>query len=116
MDRLLSQTMTAREMRSRFSQCSCGLRALRVQRNFLKQFNLIWVVQSPSQKYFDSLLTQIASISFASRPTQRGVSRSSRTLGRDAMDVRCAADESAFLRTVKSCGPDASMVGVKSAE
>jgi hypothetical protein len=29
------------------------------------------------------------------------------------MDVSCAADESAFLRTAKSCGPDASMVGVK---
>jgi hypothetical protein len=29
------------------------------------------------------------------------------------MDARCAADESAPLRTAKSCGPDASMVGVK---
>jgi hypothetical protein len=29
------------------------------------------------------------------------------------MDVSCAADESALLRTAKSCGPDASMVGVK---
>ena len=32
---------------------------------------------------------------------------------RDAMDASCAADESALLRTAKSCGPDASMVGVK---
>jgi hypothetical protein len=29
------------------------------------------------------------------------------------MDAGGAADESAFLRTAKSCGPDTSMVGVK---
>jgi hypothetical protein len=29
------------------------------------------------------------------------------------MDASGAADESAILRTAKSCGPDASMVGVK---
>jgi hypothetical protein len=29
------------------------------------------------------------------------------------MDASCATDESALLRTAKSCGPDASMVGVK---
>jgi hypothetical protein len=29
------------------------------------------------------------------------------------MDVSCAADESVTLRTAKSCGPGASMVGVK---
>jgi len=29
------------------------------------------------------------------------------------MDASGAADESATLRTAKSCGPDASMVGVK---
>jgi hypothetical protein len=33
---------------------------------------------------------------------------SSRTLGRDAVDAGSAEDESAFLRTEKSCGPDAS--------
>src|SRR5580692_6636620 len=32
------------------------------------------------------------------------------------MDASCAADESAILRTAKSCGPDASMVGVKLVE
>jgi hypothetical protein len=32
------------------------------------------------------------------------------------MDASGAADESAILRTAKSCGPDASMVGVKFAE
>src|ERR1700732_1319670 len=38
---------------------------------------------------------------------QRGVSRSSRTLERDAMDAGGAADERVALRTAKSCGPDA---------
>ena len=32
------------------------------------------------------------------------------------MDASGAADESANLRTAKSCGPDASMVGVKLVE
>jgi hypothetical protein len=39
-------------------------------------------------------------------PIQRGVSRSSRTLGRDAMDAGGAKDESVVLRTAKPCGPD----------
>jgi hypothetical protein len=43
----------------------------------------------------------------ASRPHKRGASRSSRTLRRDAVDAGGAADESADLRTAKSCGPDA---------
>ena len=36
--------------------------------------------------------------------------------GRDAVDARNASDEGISLRTAKSCGPDASAVGVKSAE
>ena len=50
-------------------------------------------VQPPLQKYSRSLLTQITSSSSPSRPTQRGVSRSSRTLVRDAMDAGGATDE-----------------------
>jgi hypothetical protein len=38
--------------------------------------------------------------------TRGGVSRSSRTLRRDAMDADGATDESADSRTAKSCGPD----------
>src|ERR1700733_2310913 len=53
--------------------------ALHAQDNLLNWIRLIWVVQSPSQKYSGSLLTQITSTTLASRPTQRGVSRSSRT-------------------------------------
>src|SRR5664279_977926 len=41
---------------------------------------------------------------------------SSRTLGRDAVDARCAKDEGAFLRTAKSCGPDASTLASSSRE
>jgi hypothetical protein len=44
-------------------------------------------VQPRSQKYFPSLSEQITSMSPPSPPTQRGVSRSSRTLERDAMDA-----------------------------
>src|ERR1700677_1208687 len=42
-----------------------ALRTLRDQRNLLNRINLIWVVQSSSQKYSGSLLTQITSISAA---------------------------------------------------
>jgi hypothetical protein len=35
------------------------------EKKFYFWFNLIWVVQSPSQKYSGSLLTQITCISFA---------------------------------------------------
>ena len=52
---------------------------LRAQAKFSCAFKLIWAVQSRLQKDFASGLTQIKSISIASRPTQRGVSRSSRT-------------------------------------
>jgi hypothetical protein len=36
--------------------------------------------------------------------------------GRDAVDVGGASDEGAFLRTAKSCGPDASTLAFKSME
>jgi hypothetical protein len=42
----------------------------------------------------------------ASRPTQRGVSRTSQTRGGDAMDAGSARDGRACWRTAKSCGPD----------
>jgi hypothetical protein len=44
-------------------------------------------VQPPSQKYSGVLFTQITSTSFPIPPSQGGVSRSSRTLVRDAMDA-----------------------------
>jgi hypothetical protein len=65
-------------------------------------------VQSHLQKYLSSPLTQIKSISLIV-PAHRGAFRDRH--GRwawDAMDAAGAADESAGLRTAKSCGPDAS--------
>ena len=47
---------------------------LRAQRDLLKQFNLIWVVQCILQKYFHSLLTQITSTSTTVSP-HRGAYR-----------------------------------------
>src|SRR5260370_19205274 len=51
-----------------------------------------------------------------SRPDKRGGSRSSRNAGRDAVDARCAQDESACVRTAKSCGPDAPTLAASCAE
>ena len=66
---------------------------LRLTANLLKQFNLICPVQSRLQKYFDYRFTQISNIPSAIPLLQRGVSRSSRTLVRDAVDAGGALDE-----------------------
>jgi hypothetical protein len=78
-----------------------------------------------SERYFCSHLTQITSRTFRIPPHQRGVSRSSRTRGAEAVDAaafcaqrdRRAGDEPVsdhqasgremLQRTAKSCGPDA---------
>jgi hypothetical protein len=49
-------------------------------------------------------------------PTRRGVSRSSRNVGREAMDAKRALDESALSRTAKPCGPDAATLASSSRE
>jgi len=65
-------------------------------------------VQPRPQKYSCSRLTQITSISLAVPAQHRGAfrDRHERRAG-DAVDAGCAFDESAGLRTAKSCGPDA---------
>jgi hypothetical protein len=55
-------------------------------------------VQPFAQKYSDVLFTQITSTSTSSRPHKRDVSRSSRTLRRDAMDA-AATQRKHFART-----------------
>ena len=55
-----------------YADANHALRALRAQGNLLNWINLIWVVQSFPQKYSGSLLTQITSTSFASRPNTEG--------------------------------------------
>jgi hypothetical protein len=60
---------------------------MREKTDLLKQINLIWPVQSCRRKHFVSLKGQITLRTPASRPDQRGVSRSSRTWVRDAVDA-----------------------------
>jgi hypothetical protein len=87
---------------------SAGQSALRAQRDLLNRIKLMLPVQSPLAKIFP--FPSDANHLHIPRhpgPHDRGVSRSSRTLGWDAMDASGAADESATLRTAKSCGPDA---------
>ena len=61
--------------------------ALRAPAILLSRINLMLAVQSRSQKYFDSKFAQITCISIAVSSPTRGVSRSSRTLGWDAVDA-----------------------------
>jgi hypothetical protein len=62
---------------------------MRVAANFFNRIKLISPVQPLLQKEIASRFAQIKSISLPSRP-QRGVSHSSRTLARDAVDAaRC---------------------------
>jgi hypothetical protein len=48
---------------------------MRIERKFSRGINVIWVVQSPLQKYFRSLLTQITCISLAIPAQYRGAFR-----------------------------------------
>ena len=75
-DRSLTQGIAARPLghaRNRIAEEGVGLPfdaefALHAERNFLSRIKLIWVVQSPCEKYFDSLPRQITSRSRAFRP------------------------------------------------
>src|SRR3984957_16896363 len=66
---------------------------------------------------YASLLTQISFISVAIPAYTKGAfrDRHKRRAG-DAVDAGGAADESATLRTAKSCGPDASTLASSSRE
>jgi hypothetical protein len=55
--------------------------AMRQKSNFVNRINVIWAVKSSPQKYSAFQNTQISGISLPSPPTQKGRSRSSRTLG-----------------------------------
>src|SRR3954453_21620492 len=83
-------------------------RRLRVRGKFkfLRQFKLICPVQSGLKKCFAYRFTRNTIISTAVPPLWRGVSRSSRTLVRDAVDA-AARLTNALKRTAKLCGPDA---------
>src|SRR6266404_1498933 len=64
------------------------------------------------QKYFALPLTQITSKSKTSCPTEGRLAIVTNA-GRDAVDAGSARDERGLLRTAKSCGSDAPIVGVK---
>src|SRR6185437_1262150 len=70
-------------------------------------------VQPPSQKYSSSLFTQITCISHPIPAHTEGRFAIVTNVGQGCDGRGCATDERVTLRTAKSCGPDASMVGVK---
>jgi hypothetical protein len=74
---------------------SPGNDELRVKSNFLNRIKLFLPVQSRLQKDFSSPQTQITFKTPDVPPIQRGVSRSSRTLVRDAMDAAALLTNSA---------------------
>jgi hypothetical protein len=81
---------------------------LRAGRKFSCGIKLISPVQTCPQKYSVSLPTQITSRTAAVPPLKRGVSRSSRTRGGMRWMQAALLTRARALRTVKSCGPDAS--------
>ena len=85
-------------------------RGLRAKSNFPNHFKLICPVQSSPKKYSAFAVGQISDLNPPVSPDKRGGSRSSRNARWDAVDAGGDADESADLRTAKSCGPDAPML------
>ena len=80
---------------------------VRVNSKLLRRFKLIWVVQSPSKKYFAFAVGQINSTDSRVLTHKRGASRSSRTLGAGCDGRGNSQDERCYPRTAKPCGPDA---------
>jgi hypothetical protein len=80
---------------------------VRLTANLLNPINVIWAVQSHSQKYFCFSELQIKLYDSPSHPTEGRIMIVAYA-GWDAMDAGGAKDESAGMRTAKSCGPDAS--------
>jgi hypothetical protein len=64
---------------------------LRAKTNFTNQIKLIWVVQSPREKYSTSHSTQIIGVSPAVLFRQEGRSRVVTNVEQDAVDARASA-------------------------
>jgi hypothetical protein len=76
--------------------------------NFLKQFNVIWVVQSFDEKYFASRFPQISGFFVASRTHKEGRFAIVTNVGSGMRwTLRLCVDERSLERTAKSCGPGA---------
>ena len=86
------------------------------ERKFSFGFNPIPPVQSSSQKYFRSHLTQITHISFAIPSRTEGRFAIVTDVRRDAVDAGGALTKALILRTAKSCGPDAPTLASSSRE
>ena len=74
---------------------------------------MIWGVQSPFAKIFRFTSDPNHLHIFRRLVPHKGRIAIVTDAGRDAVDAGSATDERVVLRTAKSCGPDASMVGVK---
>src|SRR6266436_5811137 len=61
--------------------------------DLLRRFKLIWVVQSPSQKYCACAVGQISGTDSGRLASIRGTYASSRTLRWDAVDAKVLRDE-----------------------
>jgi hypothetical protein len=70
---------------------SAGNRALRAKCNLLNRFNLIWVVQTPSQIFFAFPSRQISGYSRAVSSRQEGRIAIVTNARRDAVDVAASA-------------------------
>ena len=100
-------------MRAAFN-AAMGLRRMRAEKKFCCRIRLIWVVQSPLAKIFRFPFDPNHFYLSRHPGPHKGAFRDRHERrAEDAMDAGGAADESVILRTAKSCGPDASMVGVK---
>ena len=80
---------------------------LRLDAKLLERINAILPVQTCAQKYSAFPVGQINSTSCPSW-SDRAALANVINVERDAVDAGGAQDESANLRTAKSCGPDAS--------
>ena len=89
---------------------------LRAKSNLLSGFNLICPVQSRLEKYCASRLTQITFISPLSCPSERGVGHRHERWDGMRWTQGVLKTKALFLRTEKSCGPDASTLASSSWE
>jgi len=86
---------------------------LRVKSNFPSRIKLFPSVQPLPKKYSGFPKSQITLYPPPSTPLEGRIAIVT-DAGLDAMDVSGATDESAHLRTEKSCGPDASTLASSS--
>jgi hypothetical protein len=95
--------------RSRFAHVPRGFAVLRAADELSNRIKLMLPVQSSPQKYFDSLQTQITSLSIAFRP-DGGAHRDRHGRGEECGGRGRRCRRRCQKRTAKSCGPDTPML------